>query len=59
MNERPGHGLEEYTAMLDALDGRTVNISLGGTNPQSKAAFDRLVRESVDRQHRKRLIAER
>ena len=54
-----GHGLDDYLAKLNAIDGRRVNVWLGGTDAKSKAAFDRLVRESVDRQHRKRLIAER
>jgi len=55
---RDGHGLDEYKRLLDSLPSE-VHVVLGGSDPKSKAAFDRLVRESVDRQHRKRLIAER
>ena len=55
-----GHGLDDYLEKLNAIDGRRVNVFLGGgSNPQSKAEFDRRVRESMDRQHRKRMIAER
>ena len=56
---QPGHGLDDYLAKLNAIDGRRVDVWLGGTDAQSKAEFDRRVRESVDRQHRKRMIAER
>ena len=59
VGSQPGHGLDEYLEKLNAIDGRRVDVWLGGTSPQSKAAFDRLVRESNDRQHRKRMIAER
>jgi len=55
---RDGHGLDEYKRLLDSLPSE-VHVVLGGTDAKSKAAFDRMVRESMDRQHRKRMIAER
>lgn len=54
MSEQQGHGLDEYTAYLDALDGRKVTVTV---TAQSKADFDRAVRESIDRTHRRQVIA--
>lgn len=61
MNERPGHGLDEYLALLDKLP-RQVNVTLvGGTgngNTPSDVEFDRRVRRALDRMHRRAHIAE-
>lgn len=55
----PGHGVFDLLEALDNVDGRTVAVSLvPATDPKSKAEFDRAVRASVDRQHRRRVIAE-
>lgn len=54
----PGHGVFDLLEALDRLDDVTVNLIGGGTTPTDKAQFDRMVRESVDRLHRRRVIAE-
>jgi hypothetical protein len=43
---------------LERLDGATVNAGTG-SDPASQTDFDRRVRRSMDRLHRKRVIAER
>lgn len=57
--EDPGHGVFDLLEALDRLDGMTVNLNAGpSSDPVSKADFDRRVRESVDRLHRRKVIAE-
>lgn len=56
----PGHGVFD---LLDALEQlpKEVAVTVTGSpssDPVSKADFDRRVRESVDRMHRRKVIAE-
>lgn len=53
----PGHGVFDLIDALTAIDGRTFHVGMAGGMEQ--AEFDRAVRESMDRQHRRRMIAER
>jgi hypothetical protein len=54
----PGHGVFDLLEALERLDGATVNAGTG-SDPASQTDFDRKVRRSMDRLHRKRVIAER
>ena len=56
MKEEPGHGLDDYLAKLNALP-KEVRVDVLVNRPEDKADFDRKVRESIDRQHRRSLIA--
>jgi hypothetical protein len=51
----PGHGVFDLLEALDRLKDVTVPAA---TAPADKATFDRMVRESMDRMHRRKVIAE-
>jgi hypothetical protein len=52
-DKQPGHGLDTFLAALKELDGKTISMRV----IEDKADFDRKVRESIDRQHRRAQIA--
>lgn len=59
MTERKdGTGLEEYLAHLHALADKTIHVHLVGSARTEDPAFDRKVRESLDRLHRRARIAQ-
>jgi hypothetical protein len=54
---QPGHGLDDYLRKLNAIPAEvkvTANVS---SDSSSDADFDRRVRQSLDRQHRRQVIA--
>lgn len=59
MRERPGHGLDEYLALLNKIPKR-VDVDVNGSRSGSDndADFDRRVRKSMDRQHRRAVIGQ-
>jgi hypothetical protein len=72
MKKDPGHGVFDLLEALKQLDGMTVRFGAqsgpgftasttggsGSSGPSNNAEFDRMVRESLDRQHRRKVIAE-
>jgi hypothetical protein len=52
------HGIIELSKLLDAIDGKTIRVTASSDpEPSSDADFDRRVRQSLDRQHRRQVIA--
>lgn len=52
------HGIIELSKLLDAIDGKTIDLTAVRTSKdESRPDFDRKVRESLDRQHRRAQIA--
>lgn len=54
------HGVVVLSRLLDALDGKTIRITAEtrGTSRESDAEFDRRVRQSMDRAHRRAVIGQ-
>lgn len=55
---KPGHGLDEYLEKLKAIPEEVRVTVTVEANASSQVAFDRRVRDAMDRIHRRQQIAE-
>lgn len=54
---QPGH-LSEYLRVLKELDNKRVTVTIESPVREDDAEFDRKVRRSLDRQHRRQRISQ-